>query len=85
SLFLLLLILLGGFGFCPYQKNGPPPRPPHPHPSTPKTSIFIESLLTVYPDDGETALDGESEKAKRTGLCQAGPFLCKNVIRCFQV
>ncbi|WP_279066273.1 hypothetical protein, partial [Bilophila wadsworthia] len=44
--------------------------PPHPHPSTPKTSIFIESLLTVYPDDGEMALDGESEKAKRTGLCQ---------------
>ncbi|WP_459609784.1 hypothetical protein, partial [Bilophila wadsworthia] len=44
--------------------------PPHPHPSTPKTSIFIESLLTVYPDDGETSLDGESEKAKRTGLCQ---------------
>ena len=42
----------------------------HPHPSTPKTSIFIESLLTVYPDYGETALDGESEKAKRTGLCQ---------------
>ena len=44
--------------------------PQHPHPSTPKTSIFIESLLTVYPDDGETSLDGESEKAKRTGLCQ---------------
>ena len=72
-----------GKGGRPFLQKGPPPFPPHP--STPKTSIFIESLLTVYPDDGETALDGESEKAKRTGLCQAGPFLCKNVIRCFQV
>ena len=73
-----------GKGGGPFYRKGLLPSP-HPHPSTPKTSIFIESLLTVYPDDGETALDGESEKAKRTGLCQAGPFLCKNVIRCFQV
>ena len=57
----------GGEGFLEKALSS---LPPHPHPSTPKTSIFIESLLTVYPDDGETALDGESEKAKRTGLCQ---------------
>ena len=59
-----------GEGRRPFLQKGPPPFPDTPNPSTPKASIFIESLLTVYPDYGETALDGESEKAKRTGLCQ---------------
>ena len=68
--FLLWLIFNGGGGVEALSLERASTLPPHPHPSTPKTSIFIESLLTVYPDYGETSLDGESEKAKRTGLCQ---------------